>query len=570
MKTVLNSFAFVAFAVTLVASCTEAKSSAPLAEGARTVLFTTPPIEVKTVFGEKQGGAYPVLWTANQETAIFYNSQSGDKTWNDGGQFVSPQPVESGLGAKLAATFTPEESSSHIFYAFSPFCALNGVWNEDWGDGAGTRKMLYGIVPADQNPQPGTCDEAAQLIAAKSEYSEFPDEVSLHFSHLSSYGKIESLTLPEGATDIVGVYMESNKFLSGEVYCDYSDLGQVNFNSKYTGNQNYIYLDVNNALRGTSLSDVFFATVPHTGDDKFGEGDWIKVIVYTTGDTWIKTINFSADRTLAFNPGRISSFSINADGFVSERKSGYSLVWSDEFNDGPQAGIDYAWPSDDWKFETGGSGWGNAESQYYVNKVHGDKVVSKVKDGSLVITAYKLDTPLNGMDYISARMTTKKSWTYGIIEMRAKLPAGRGLWPAFWMLPEVMTSDNLLDGEIDIMEYVGYEPGVVWFSVHNKKDRTEEGKNLLTTSYNPSSPESEFHVYGVEWTADYIKAYIDGTTYFTFENDGSGDPNSWPFFKAFNIKLNIAVGGSWGGYMGIDDSIFPAEYVIDYVRVYQK
>ncbi len=248
----------------------------------------------------------------------------------------------------------------------------------------------------------------------------------------------------------------------------------------------------------------------------------------------------------------------------------YRLVWSDEFEEEPEAGKDWAEPSDSWSFETGGSGWGNDEAQYYVDKAYGDKVVSKVQDGNLVITAYRLDTPLDGKKYISARMTTKRSWTYGKIEMRAKLSAGRGTWPAFWMLPVARTSDNLLDGEIDIMEYVGCEPGIVWFSLHNKNDRTEAGKNLLTTSYYPKSPETEFHVYGVEWTAEYIQAYIDDVPYFTFRNDGSGDPKSWPFDKPFNIKLNIAVGGTWGGYMGIDDSIFPTQYVIDYVRVYQR
>ena len=110
----------------------------------------------------------------------------------------------------------------------------------------------------------------------------------------------------------------------------------------------------------------------------------------------------------------------------------------------------------------------------------------------------------------------------------------------------------------------------MWFSVHNKKDRTEDGKNELTTSYAPESPETEFHVYGMEWTPDYIQAYIDGVPYYTFRNDGSGRAESWPFDKAFYLKLNIAVGGDWGGYEGIDDSIFPAEYVIDYVRVYQR
>ena len=133
----------------------------------------------------------------------------------------------------------------------------------------------------------------------------------------------------------------------------------------------------------------------------------------------------------------------------------YRLVWSDEFDEEPADGKPWAFPSDSWIFETGGTGWGNDEEQYYVDKSYDDKVVSKVKDGNLILTAYKLDTPLDGKKYISARLTTKRSWTYGKIEMRAKLPAGRGTWPAFWMLPAARTSDNLMDGEIDIMEYVG-------------------------------------------------------------------------------------------------------------------
>lgn len=248
----------------------------------------------------------------------------------------------------------------------------------------------------------------------------------------------------------------------------------------------------------------------------------------------------------------------------------YRLVWSDEFNDEPDAETGYAVPGSAWQFETGGTGWGNYEAQYYVDKSYDGKAVAMVRDGNLILKAYKLDTPLDDKKYISARMTTLQSWTYGKIEMRAKLAAGRGTWPAFWMLPAARTSDNLLDGEIDIMEYVGCEPGIVWFSLHNKNDRTAEGKNLLTTSITLENPETEYHVYGVEWTAEYIQGYIDGTPYYTFRNDGSGDPKSWPFDKPFNIKLNIAIGGSWGGYMGIDDSIFPTEYVIDYVRVYQR
>lgn len=259
------------------------------------------------------------------------------------------------------------------------------------------------------------------------------------------------------------------------------------------------------------------------------------------------------------------------DGEQDEEGDGeYRLVWSEEFDEEPAAGAEYAQPGEKWRFETGGSGWGNNEEQYYVDRVHGDYAVTKVRDGMLTITAYKPETPVGGKKYISARMSSRQSWTYGKFEMRAKLPAGRGVWPAFWMLPVTHSDDNLLDGEIDIMEYVGYEPGIVWFSVHNKKDRTEDGKNKLTTSYVLKAPETEFHVYGMEWTPDYIQAYIDGVPYYTFRNDGSGRAESWPFDKAFYLKLNIAVGGDWGGYEGVDDSIFPAEYVIDYVRVYQR
>ena len=243
------------------------------------------------------------------------------------------------------------------------------------------------------------------------------------------------------------------------------------------------------------------------------------------------------------------------DGEQDEEGDGeYRLVWSEEFDEEPASGAEYAQPGEKWRFET----------------VHGDYAVTKVRDGMLTITAYKPETPVGGKKYISARMSSRQSWTYGKFEMRAKLPAGRGVWPAFWMLPVTHSDDNLLDGEIDIMEYVGYEPGIVWFSVHNKKDRTEDGKNKLTTSYVLKAPETEFHVYGMEWTPDYIQAYIDGAPYYTFRNDGSGNAESWPFDKAFYLKLNIAVGGDWGGYEGIDDTIFPAEYVIDYVRVYQR
>lgn len=174
---------------------------------------------------------------------------------------------------------------------------------------------MYAKIPTDQVPVPGTCDETAQLIVAHAEYDTFPEKVELSFSHLSAYGKIKELSLPEGAKDIVGVTIQSNKVLSGEIYYYYDEPGKVNVNNNVNNDEKvhtYIYLDVNNAHRGTSLKDVFFATVPVS----FGKGDWLKIKVHTISDTWVKTINFTSDKQLEFNPGQISSFSVSAEVFA--------------------------------------------------------------------------------------------------------------------------------------------------------------------------------------------------------------------------------------------------------------
>ena len=177
---------------------------------------------------------------------------------------------------------------------------------------------------------PGTCDEKAQIVFAKEEFTEFPDMVDLTFSHMTAYGLITSLSLPEEATEIVGVNIESNRILSGEIYYNYNSLDNTIYHSTFLGEYDkdgkvikepnafkYIYLDVNNGgLKAKKLENVFFACTPQTdGSDVFGEGDWLKFTVYTDTDTWVKTVNFSADRTLAFKAGRISSFSVGAEGF---------------------------------------------------------------------------------------------------------------------------------------------------------------------------------------------------------------------------------------------------------------
>ena len=276
------------------------------------VNFTASGHVTKTVFGSPDNGCYPVLWTENQKVALFYNSQTGNEEWTDGAQYVTPVPSEDGLTASFSASFSKEESDSHSFFAFSPLESLKWMGNEDW-NGVG-EKVVYAILPTDQIPHMGTCDEKGQLLVAKADFPVYPENVTLAFTHLSAYGKIASLELPEEAflgesddSGIVGVLLETNKPISGEIYSNF-DGNTVYVHSDAT---NYIYLNVNNELRGKALVDVFFACVPM----QLAEGDKLKVTVYTTSDTWVKTINFSSSHALSFSPGRISSFSISSDGF---------------------------------------------------------------------------------------------------------------------------------------------------------------------------------------------------------------------------------------------------------------
>lgn len=254
---------------------------------------------------------------------------------------------------------------------------------------------------------------------------------------------------------------------------------------------------------------------------------------------------------------------------VSYVPEGYRLVWSDEFDD-TSNGL----PSNEWWFETGNSGWGNNEPQCYVDRVLNADTVAGVGGGKLTITAHKLDAPYAdsrptpGADIISARMNTRQAWTYGYFEMKARLPGGRGTWAAFWMLPQNFQSWPL-DGEIDIMEYVGYRPDVTQASVHTEAYNHVAHTEKTATRSAPGA-ERKFYTYALLWTENEIKGYFEGREYFSFSNDHAGDKRTWPFNVPFYLKLNLAIGGNWGGSEGIDDAIFPAKYEVDYVRVYQK
>jgi beta-glucanase (GH16 family) len=233
-------------------------------------------------------------------------------------------------------------------------------------------------------------------------------------------------------------------------------------------------------------------------------------------------------------------------------------VWADEFNT-PGAPD----PSR-WGYDVGGSGWGNNELQYYTNTTNNANVVN----GVLVITARK--EPMNGMNYTSARMVTrnKGDFLYGRIEVSAKLPAGRGTWPAIWMLPTDWSyGDWPKSGEIDIMEHVGYDSTRVHFSVHSEAYNHVIGTQKSANRIIPTAM-SAFHKYRLDWTPYAVRGYYDDLLVFTFVNEGAGAAK-WPFDKRFHLLLNIAVGGNWGGVQGVDNSVFPAAMEIDYVRVYK-
>jgi hypothetical protein len=239
--------------------------------------------------------------------------------------------------------------------------------------------------------------------------------------------------------------------------------------------------------------------------------------------------------------------------------NGYTLVWNDEFNNPALTMPDET----NWWYETGNGGWGNNEIQNYVAGKKGSNVVAEVSNGTLKIKCMKV-----GSEIISARMNTNESWTYGYMEARLKLPKGKGTWPAFWMMPKNYVSWPG-SGEIDIMEEVGYNPNYTSSSIHcdayNHTLGTQKTAEVLT-----AGAQDEFHVYALEWTADYIKTYVDGKQLLYFANDKQGKNATWPFSNPFYIKLNLAWGGDWGGAQGVDESCLPATYEIDYVRVFQK
>ncbi|SRR5579871_5620 len=246
-------------------------------------------------------------------------------------------------------------------------------------------------------------------------------------------------------------------------------------------------------------------------------------------------------------------------GFSKHKKSDWKLVWSDEFN---YTGLP---DSTKWNYDVGGDGWGNNELEYYTKKRAEN---ARVENGNLIIELRK--EKWENKDYTSARLITKGKgdWKYGKIEVRAKLPKGLGTWPAIWMLGSTTPLKWPDDGEIDIMEHVGFDPGVIHASIHCKKYNHIIHTQKTAVITVPDFADA-YHVYGVVWNADSMSIWIDDKKYFSFSNEHSSY-DSWPFDNPMHLLLNVAYGGNWGGAKGIDDSILPKQMLVDYVRVYQK
>jgi beta-glucanase (GH16 family) len=243
-----------------------------------------------------------------------------------------------------------------------------------------------------------------------------------------------------------------------------------------------------------------------------------------------------------------------------------NLVWSDEF-DGPQGA---APSSTNWVHDVGNYGAGAGEQETYTSSTNNASLDGQ---GNLAIVARR-QTPTGASgqtrSYSSARLETKGlfSATHGLIEARMQLPAGSGLWPAFWMLGDDIDSAGWPGcGEVDIMEAIGKNPFTAYGTLHGP-DGAANGYAIQHTASSGTALASGFHTYGVSWSPNSITWLLDGTPYATVTSASLAPGQAWVFNQSFHLLLNLAVGGSWGG-SPTAATHFPATLLVDWVRVYQ-
>jgi beta-glucanase (GH16 family) len=284
----------------------------------------------------------------------------------------------------------------------------------------------------------------------------------------------------------------------------------------------------------------------------------------------VRRTNRAAKRTLRLGGlALVLGLLMTAAGPAATAQQTWTLVWSDEFNGTAGTAVD----ATKWVFDTGGSGWGNNELQYYTSST---KNASMDGAGNLVITAIKEQLgpkyrcPNGKCQYTSARIKTQGKFTraYGRFEARIKIPYGQGIWPAFWMLGENITSAGWPTcGEIDVMENIGREPSIVHGTIHGPGYSGAAGIGAAHTLASGAFSDA-FHVFAVEWSPNVIKWYVDGTLYQTRTPSDLPAGSPWVFDHPFFIILNVAVGGYWPGNPDAT-TVFPQKMYVDYVRVYQ-
>lgn len=239
-------------------------------------------------------------------------------------------------------------------------------------------------------------------------------------------------------------------------------------------------------------------------------------------------------------------------------------IWADEFS---YTGVP---DTTKWNYDLGDGcpnvcGWGNNEQQYYTR----DSKNVRVENGVLIIEAHK--DSLQGKHYTSTRIVSKNKgdWLYGRVEVKTKLPRGKGTWPAIWMLSTDWSYGGWpISGEIDIMEHVGFDPGVIHGTLHSEKYNHIKQTQQEGTITIPDCQDA-FHIYAIDWREHKIEFYVDEMLYHTVLRNPEDNHTGWPFDKPFHLIMNLAVGGNWGGMEGIDESIWPQKMEVDYVRVYK-
>lgn len=414
-----------------------------------------------------------------------------------------------------------------------------------------------------------SCSKEEESDFAVNFNTEYLDDNTVVYSNASS-GEYYSLTWDFGNGDIIST---TNKKETFQIFYALKGDYQVSLKAlDYSGNTKTSSQTVSISQSVITDLEPDFTAVPNTGNPNYillsniteGEYDSFKWIyldeIITNENEYLAYFPLAGDYTIELQiiRGEEVFSSMQSVNIEQDDQGDPNLVWSEEFDYTglPDASI--------WNMETGGGGWGNNELQNYTDREDN----ASVNDGYLTITAK--EESYGGRDYTSARITTqnKFDFQYGKIEARIKLPYGQGIWPAFWMLGTNISSVGWPScGEIDIMELVGgtNRDNVSHSTIHwdNAGQHASYGESYTLPN---GIFADDFHVFSVEWDAQSIRGFVDGTQYFVADITPSGLSE---FHEDYFIILNLAVGGNWPGSPDAN-TVFPQTMQVDYIRVYKN